>query len=149
MPFYIAGAILLNTAVSADQARKSRKQAESDQRTMLAQQAVDQAAMRTELQRQTGEFAKQGASLEQQAQIARQQFEASQQTYATNKLEMDRKAKEVQEAADEERRKAASAEASALRARTRGGRRSLLSGERMDAELGVPINLGAGGMRLQ
>ena len=149
MPFYIAGAILLNTAVSADQARKSRKQAESDQRTMLAQQAADQAAMRVELQRQTGEYAKQGASLEQQAQIARQQFEASQQTYATNKLEMDRKAKEVQEAADEERRKAAAAEASALRARTRGGRRSLLSGERMDAELGVPINLGASGMRLQ
>ena len=62
---------------------------------------------------------------------------------------MDRKAKEVQEAADEERRKAAAAEASALRARTRGGRRSLLSGERMDAELGVPINLGSSGMRLQ
>ena len=149
MPFYIAGAILLNTAVSADQASKSRKQAEADQRTMLAQQAVDQAAMRTELQRQTGEYAKQGASLEQQAQIARQQFEASQQTYATNKLEMDRKAKEVQEAADEERRKAAAAEASALKARTRGGRRSLLSGERMDAELGVPINLGSAGMRIQ
>jgi hypothetical protein len=90
-----------------------------------------------------------GASLEQQAQTARQQFEQSQQTYATNKLEMDRKAKEVQEAADEERRKAASAEASALKARTRGGRRSLLSGERMDAELGVPINLGSSGMRLQ
>ena len=113
MSYLISGAILLNTAVSADQARKSRKQAEADQRTMLAQQAVDQAAMRTELQRQTGEYAKQGASLEQQAQIARQQFEQSQQTYATNKLEMDRKAKEVQEAADEERRKAASAEASA------------------------------------
>ena len=62
---------------------------------------------------------------------------------------MERKAKEVQEAADEERRKAAAAEASALRARTRGGRRSLLSGERMDAELGIPIDLNTGGMRLQ
>lgn len=149
MTYLISGAILLNTAVSAEQARKTRKQAESDQRTMLAQQAADQAAMRTELQRQTAEYAKQGSSLEQQAQIARQQFEQSQQTYATNKLEMERKAKEVQEAADEERRKAAAAEASALRARTRGGRRSLLSGERMDAELGIPVNLGSAGMRIQ
>ena len=149
MSYLISGAILLNTAVSADQARKSRKQAESDQRTMLAQQAADQAAMRVELQRQTGEYAKQGASLEQKAQIARQQFEASQQTYATNKLDMERKAKEVQAAADEERRKAAAAEASALRARTRGGRRSLLSGERMDAELGVMADLNSPGMRLQ
>jgi hypothetical protein len=149
MPYWIAGAILFSTAVSADQARKTRKQAEEDQRTMLAQQATDQAAMRVELQRQTNEYAKQGASLEEQAQIARQQFETSQQNYATNKLEMDKKAKEVQAAADEERRKAAAAEASALKARTRGGRRSLLSGERLDAELGVPVDLSGGGMRLQ
>jgi hypothetical protein len=149
MPYWIAGAILFSTAVSADQARKTRKQAEEDQRTMLAQQATDQAAMRVELQRQTNEYAKQGASLEEQAQVARQQFETSQQNYATNKLEMDKKAKEVQAAADEERRKAAAAEASALKARTRGGRRSLLSGERIDAELGVPVDLSGGGMRLQ
>ena len=50
---------------------------------------------------------------------------------------------------DEERRKAAASEASALKARTRGGRRSLLSGERMDAELGVATDLMSGGMRLQ
>ena len=149
MTYWISGAILLSTAVSADQARKTRKQAEEDQRTMLAQQATDQAAMRVELQRQTNEYAKQGASLEEQAQVARQQFETSQQNYATNKLEMDKKAKEVQAAADEERRKAAAAEASALKARTRGGRRSLLSGERIDAELGVPVDLSGGGMRLQ
>ena len=62
---------------------------------------------------------------------------------------MERKAKEVQAAADEERRKAAAAEASALRARTRGGRRSLLSGERMDAELGLGMDLGSAGMRIQ
>jgi len=87
--------------------------------------------------------------MEQQAQTARQQFESSQTNYANNKLEMEKKAKEVQAAADEERRKAAAAEASALKARTRGGRRSLLSGERMDAELGVATDLSNGGMRLQ
>ena len=149
MPFYIAAAIIGSTAYTANQARKSRQQAENDQRTMLAQQVSDQAAMRLELGKQTAEYAKQGASLEQQAQTARQQFEQSQANYATNKLDMERKAKEVQAAADEERRKAAAAEASALRARTRGGRRSLLSGERMDAELGMVADLNSPGMRLQ
>jgi len=149
MTYFISGAIVLSTAYSASEARKSRKQAENDQRTMLAQQASDQAAMRLELGRQTAEYAKQGASLEQQANTAREQFATSQQNYQTNKLEMENKAKEVQAAADEERRKAAAAEASALRARTRGGRRSLLSGERMDAELGMGMDLGSAGMRIQ
>jgi len=149
MAIYIASAILLSSAYTANEARKSRKQAEDDQRTMLAQQASDQAAMRLELGKQTAEYAKQGASLEQQANIAREQFATSQQNYQTNKLEMENKAKEVQAAADEERRKAAAAEASALRARTRGGRRSLLSGERMDAELGMGMDLGSAGMRIQ
>jgi hydroxylamine reductase (hybrid-cluster protein) len=149
MTYFISGAIILSTAYNANQARKSRQQAENDQRTLLAQQSADQAAMRTELAKQTAEYAKQGASLEQQAQTARQQFEQSQLNYQTNKLEMERKAKEVQDAADEERRKAASAEASALRARTRGGRRSLLSDQRMDAELGVQMDLGSSGMRIQ
>jgi cell division protein FtsN len=148
MAYFVSGAIILTSAYSADQARKARRQAEDDQRTMLAQQASDQAAMRLELSKQTAEYAKQGASLEQQAQTARQQFETSQQQYATNKLEMDKKAKEVQAAADEERRKAAAADASSLKARTRGGRRSLLSGERMDSELGVMTDLSNGGMRL-
>lgn len=149
MTYFISGAIILSSAYSANEARKSRQQAERDQRTMLAQQASDQAAMRLELGKQTAEYAKQGASLEQQANIAREQFATSQQNYQTNKLEMERKAKEVQDAADEERRKAAAAEASALRARTRGGRRSLLSGERMDAELGLGMDLGSAGMRIQ
>jgi len=149
MTYFISGAIILSTAYNASEARKSRKQAEEDQRTLLAQQASDQAAMRLELSKQTAEYAKQGASLEQQAQTARQQFEQSQLNYQTNKLEMEKKAKEVQAAADEERRKAAASEASALKARTRGGRRSLLSGERMDAELGIPVDLSGGGMRLQ
>ncbi len=102
MPFYIAGAILLSSAYTANEARKSRQEAEREQRTMLAQQASDQAAMRLELSKQTAEYAKQGASLEQQANIAREQFATSQQNYQTNKLEMERKAKEVQAAADEE-----------------------------------------------
>ena len=95
MSYFISGAILASTAVTANQARKSRKQAENDQRTMLAQQQTDQAAMRLELGKQTAEYAKQGASLEQQAQTAREQFETTQANYANNKLEMEKKAKEL------------------------------------------------------
>ena len=149
MPIWIASAIFLGSAYNASEARKSREQAERDQQTALLQQSSDQAAMRSELSRQTAEYAKQGASLEQQANTAREAFQASQTNYAANKLEMEKKAKEVQAAADEERRKAASAEASALKARTRGGRRSLLSSERLDAELGMVADLNSPGMRLQ
>ena len=55
MTYWITGAIVLSTTVNAAEARKSRRQAESDQRTLLAQQATDQAAMRTELAKQTAE----------------------------------------------------------------------------------------------
>ena len=149
MSYFISGAIILSTAYNAGEARKSRKQAESDQRALLAQQASDQAAMRVELAKTSAAYEKSGAALEDQANTAREAFEASKLNYATNKLEMERKAKEVQASADEERRKAAASEASALKARTRGGRRSLLAGERMDAELGIPVDLSGGGMRLQ
>ena len=146
---WIAASICLSTLYGANESRKARESAENDQRNMLAQQASDQAAMRTELGKQTAEYAKQGASLAQQAQTAKDQFESSQANYATNKNEMEKTAKEVQASVDEERRKAAASEASALKARTRGGRRSLLSNERMNAELGVPVDLSNGGMRLQ
>jgi hypothetical protein len=149
MSYWITGAIIVSTTVNASEARKSRRQAENDQRALLAQQSTDQAAMRVELAKTSAAYAKSGAALEDQANTAREAFEASKLNYATNKLEMEKKAKEVQAAADEERRKAAASEASALKARTRGGRRSLLAGERMDAELGIPVDLSGGGMRLQ
>jgi hypothetical protein len=149
MTYFIAGAVAVSGLINAGEARKSRRQAESDQRALLAQQASDQAAMRVELAKTSAAYEKSGAALEDQANTAREAFEASKLNYATNKLEMERKAKEVQAAADEERRKAAASEASALKARTRGGRRSLLAGERMDAELGIPVDLSGGGMRLQ
>lgn len=148
MPF-IALAILGGSAYMAGEARKSRKQAESQQVAALNQQAADAARMREEISRQTQTYAQQATSLQQQADVARQQFDLQAQTYRDNKLAMEQKAKEVQAAADEERRKAAASEASALRARTRGGRRSLLSGERMDAELGLGMNLGGSSGMLQ
>lgn len=146
MPFWVAGAILLGSAYQAKEARSSRQAAEEQQRTALAQQTKDAADMRATLAEQTKAAMAQAGSLEQQALISKQSFDAAQLQYSENKSAMEKKAAEVQAAADEERRKAAASEASALKARTRGGRRSLLSQERMDSELGVTTKLGSGMM---
>jgi hypothetical protein len=149
MSYFIAGSILVVGGYQATEARKSRKDAEKAQKALLAQQVKDSEAMRGQIAAQTAQMARQGSSLEQQAQTAREQFESQKSQYADNKLAMEKQAKEVQAAADEERRKAAAYEASTLKARTRGGRRSLLSSERMDAELGLGMDLGSAGTRMQ
>ena len=145
----IALAIVGGSLYQANEARRSRKSAEDQQTRALMQQQADAAAMRAELAKQTLEYSKQGASLEEQAKLAKQQFETAQLQYGENKASMEAKAKEVQEAAEEERRKAAASEASALKARTRGGRRSLLSQERMDSELGIGSTTLGSGMMVQ
>ena len=149
MSYWIAGSILVVGGYQASEARKSRKDAERQQRELLAQQIKDSDAMRGQISAQTAQMARQGSSMEQQAQTAREQFETQKTQYSENKLAMEKQAKEVQASADEERRKAAAYEASTLKARTRGGRRSLLSAERMDAELGLGMNLGSSGTRIQ
>jgi septal ring factor EnvC (AmiA/AmiB activator) len=149
MSFWISGAIIVAGTANAYGANRSRIQAENQQREALAQQSADAAAMRQRVSEQTTAYAQQATSLQQQAEVARQQFELSAQTYRDNKLAMEARAKEVQATADEERRRAAATEASALRARTRGGRRSLLSGERQDAELGVGMTISTGPGTLQ
>lgn len=147
MPPWLAAAVIGSTLYASNEARNARLAAEKEQRKALAAQEAQAAAMRGEVAKQTAEYSKQSAALQQQANLAKEQFAASQQQYAENKLAMDAKAREVQAAADEERRKAAMQEASALRARTRGGRRSLLSQERMTPELGVTAGqLGTGMM---
>jgi hypothetical protein len=145
----IAFAVLAGSAYTANEGRKARRDAENQQAKALLQQQSDAAAMRAELAKQTLEYSKQGASLEEQAKLAKQQFETSQLQYGENKAAMEAKAKEVQAAAEEERRKAAASEASALKARTRGGRRSLLSQERMDSELGIGSTTLGSGMMVQ
>lgn len=137
MPFIIAGAVLLGTAYQANEARKSRAEAARNQALQLQQQEADATAMRNAIAQQTAAYGQQAASLQSQAETARQAFQASQLQYQENKLAMENKAREVQAAADEQRRLAAQSEASAIRARTRGGRRALLSQERLTPELGV------------
>jgi hypothetical protein len=145
----IALAIVGGSIYTAGESRRARRSAERNQEKALMQQQSDAEAMRAELAKQTTEYAKQGASLEQQAKLARDQFNAAQLQYGENKAAMETKAKEVQAAAEEERRKAAASEASALKARTRGGRRSLLSQERMDSELGLGMTTLGSGMMVQ
>jgi hypothetical protein len=145
----IALAIVGGSIYTAGESRRARQSAERNQEKALLQQQKDAELMRSELAKQTTEYAKQGASLEQQAKLARDQFNAAQLQYGENKAAMETKAKEVQAAAEEERRKAAAAEASALKARTRGGRRSLLSQERMDSELGLGMTTLGSGMMVQ
>jgi septal ring factor EnvC (AmiA/AmiB activator) len=134
---WIAAALLGGSLYQASEARQTRKAATAQQIAQLQQQERDAAMMREEMARQTAAYNQQAASLQSQADLARTAFETSQLQYQENRLAMEQKAKEVQAAADEERRKAAAAEASALRARTRGGRRSLLSQERLTPELGI------------
>jgi membrane protein involved in colicin uptake len=148
MSYWITGAIVVGSVANAAQAERARKDARTQQTLMLQQQQADAEMMRQRISDQTESYRQQGASLQQQADLARQSFEQQQLQYAENKLAMEAKAREVQAATDAERRKAAASEASAIRARTRGGRRSLLSQERMDAELGIPVDLSAP-MRLQ
>lgn len=147
MSGWVAAAVVGSSLYTANEASNARKAAEREQRKALAAQEAQAAAMRGEVAKQTAEYSKQSAALQQQANLAKEQFAASQAQYAESKLAMDAKAREVQAAADEERRKSAMQEASALRARTRGGRRSLLSQERMTPELGVTAGqLGTGMM---
>lgn len=143
----LALAFLGGSALQANEARRARQAAARNQALQLEQQALDAAAMREGLAKQTEAYNKTAASLADQAETARKTFQSSQLQYQENKLAMENKAREVQAAADEERRKAAQAEASALRARTRGGRRSLLSQERLTPELGITgSQLGTGMM---
>ncbi|MFZ9960631.1 MAG: hypothetical protein ACO3GP_09580, partial [Candidatus Limnocylindrus sp.] len=142
---WLALAFLGGSVLQANEARKARKAASEQQIASLKQQALDAEKMREAIDAQTAAYAKTGASLESQAETARMAFEASQAQYQENKLAMERQAAEVQKMAEEERRKAAASEQSALRARTRGGRRSLLSQERLTPELGVQYQtLGVG-----
>lgn len=173
MSYWISGAILLSSAYTANEARKGRKEAEAQQRQALQQQATDEAAFRGKLTEQTQVYGRQAGALEEQAKIAREQlkstteqmskqlsvaqdqlalntkaYETGLSQYEASRLEMEKKAKETQAAIDEERRKAGEQQATQMRARTRGGRRALLSQERLTPELGITQDTLGAGMRM-
>lgn len=159
----VALAILAGAAYTANEARKSRVQAEQQQKQALAQQQADAEAMRTRIAEQSAVFGRQAGALEEQAKIAKDQLATAQSALSQNvksyetglsqyqqaRLEMEKKAQEAQAAIDEQRRKAAEQEATQLRARTRGGRRMLLSQERLNPELGLSSETLGTGLMIQ
>lgn len=163
MPWIIAAAILGGAAYTANEANKARRQAEQQQQQLLAQQKSDAEAMRAKLSEQSSIYGRQAGALEEQARIAKDQLANAQATLSQNvksyetglsqyqqaRIEMEQKAKEAQAAIDEERRKAAEQQATQLRARTRGGRRALLSQERLMPELGITSESLGNGMMIQ
>lgn len=163
MAGWVAGAIVLSTLYTANQASKARRDAEQQQQQLLAQQKSDAEAMRTKLSEQSAIYGRQAGALEEQARIAKDQLSTAQAALSQNvrsyetglsqyqqaRTEMEQKSKETQRAIDEERRKAAEQQATQLRARTRGGRRALLSQERLMPELGVNSESLGSGMMIQ
>lgn len=163
MAGWVAGAIILSTAYTASQASKARRDAERQQQQLLAQQKSDAEAMRARVAEQSAIYGRQAGALEEQASIAKQQLATAQAALSQNvkeyetglsqyqqaRMEMEQKAKDTQKQIDEERRKAAEQQATQLRARTRGGRRALLSQERLMPELGVNSETLGSGMMIQ
>lgn len=147
----IALAIVAGAAYTASEARKARRDAELQQQQALQQQSKDAEAMRARIAEQSQIYSRTAGALEEQARIAKDQLAVAQESLSQNvksyetglsqyeqaRLEMEQKARETQAAIDEQRRKAAETEATQLRARTRGGRRMLLSQERLNPELGI------------
>lgn len=163
MPWIIAAAIFAGTAYTANEASKARRQAEQQQQQLLAQQKSDAEAMRTKLSEQSAIYGRSAGALEEQARLAKDQLATAQAALSQNvksyetglsqyqqaRIEMEQKSKDTQKQIDEERRKAAEQQATQLRARTRGGRRALLSQERLTPELGVSSESLGSGMMIQ
>lgn len=127
MAFWISAAILAGSTYQASQA----KSAASKARAMAAQEA---AAAQKSAEAQL---------LEQQKQtsIAKERLSAETARYAEQKSTMEAEAKRVAEQLESERRMMGAEESAKMRSRIRGGRRALLSEERLAPEMGV---LGAG-----
>lgn len=111
-------------------ANKARNDAKAAQAQNIAQAQAQSAAMEAQMAEQT-------KAQQETAAAAKAKLEAEQAKYAEEKATADKTATELAAKADEERRKAGERSASAIRARTRGGRRALLSEARLNPEVGI------------
>lgn len=127
MPFWISAAMLVGSVYQADQARKSAKEARlaAERETGIAQRQADE---QIKLQ-------------QEQTNIAKERLSAETARYAEQKGAMEAEASRIAKQLEDERRRMGEEESSKMRARIRGGRRALLSDERLAPELGM---LGAG-----
>jgi hypothetical protein len=127
MPFWISAAMLVGSVYQADQARKSAKEARlaAERETGIAQRQADE---QIKLQ-------------QEQTNVAKERLAAETARYAEQKGAMEAEASRIAKQLEDERRRMGEEESSKMRARIRGGRRALLSDERLAPELGM---LGAG-----
>lgn len=124
---YITTALAGKSTYDANKARREAKAAQEKNIVQAQQQA---SAMEAQMAEQTK--AQQAA-----AAAAKAKLEAEQAKYAEEKATADKTATELAAKVDQERRQAGERSASAIRARTRGGRRALLSEARLNPEVGI------------
>lgn len=127
MTFWTAAAFLAGSVYQADTARRSAND---------ARRAAERESAIT--QRQTEQ---QIALQREQANTAKERLSAETAKYAEQKSAMEAEASRIAKQLEDERRQMGQEESSKMRARIRGGRRALLSDERLAPELGM---LGAG-----
>ena len=127
MAFWIASAVLAGSVYQADKARQAANEARRMAQTEAAAAQKSADAQLLEQQKQTS--------------IAKERLSAETARYAEQKGAMEAEAARVAKDLEDERRRMGQEESSKMRARLRGGRRALLSEERLAPEMGV---LGAG-----
>jgi hypothetical protein len=120
---WLALAFLGGSAYQASEARKSARAAR--------QQAQAQSAQTLQVQQQ------QIATQRQQAGIARERLDYEMSRSREDRAKLDSEAKKISDELEAEQRKMAKAESSRMSAARRGGRRALLSQERLNPELGL------------
>lgn len=120
---WIALAVLGGSAYQASEARKTARAAR--------QQAQTQAAQTFQVQQQ------QIAAQREQAGIARQRLDYDMAKSREDRARLDSQAKKIADELEAEQRKLAAQESSRMSAMRRGGRRSLISQERLNPELGL------------
>ena len=127
MALYLAGAMLLG---SAYQAKTARDMAKDARRAAERESAI--------LERQTQQ---QIEIQQEQSKIAKDRLATETARYAEQKSTMEKESQRIASELDAERRRLGQEESSKMKARIRGGKRALLSDERLTPELGM---LGAG-----
>lgn len=123
MAIFIAGAMLLGSAYQASEARKSARAA----RAVAEREAAileQQTRAQIEAQQET-------------ANLARERLSTEKAKYEEQKAAMEKESTRIAQELEAERRKMGEQESSKMRARIRGGKRSLLSEERLNPEVGL------------
>ena len=120
---WIAAAVLAGSAYQASEQRRASRSAR--------RQAQQETAQTMQVQQQ------QIAAQREQAGIARERLDYDMAKSREDRARLDAEAKKIADELEAEQRKMAKAESSRMSSMRRGGRRALLSQERLNPELGL------------